>query len=47
MDKLKTYAKYAKNKWVWVIILGMAALIGGGTYSDQVTQALLVILGQA
>jgi hypothetical protein len=43
MDNLKTYAK---NKWVWVIILGAAALVGGGTYSDQVTQAILVILGQ-
>ena len=43
MERLK---KYAKNKWVWVICLAAAALVGGGTYSDQVAQAILVILGQ-
>lgn len=43
MEMLK---KYAKNKWVWVIALAVAALVGGGTYSDQVMQAILVILGQ-
>lgn len=37
---------YAKNKWVWVIALAVAALVGGGTYSDQVAQVILVILGQ-
>lgn len=42
MESLK---KYAKNKWVWVIALALVALVGG-TYPDQVTQAILVILGQ-
>jgi len=43
---METLKKYAKNKWVWVIALALAALVGGGTYSDQVSQAILVILGQ-
>jgi hypothetical protein len=43
MESLK---RYGKNKWVWVIVLALAALVGGGTYSDQVAQAILVILGQ-
>jgi hypothetical protein len=43
MESLK---KYAKNKWVIVIALALAALIGGGAYSDEVAQAILVILGQ-
>jgi len=38
--------KYAKNKWVWVIALALAALVGSGTYADQVAQVILVILGQ-
>ena len=44
MESLK---KYAKNKWVWVIVLALAALVGGGTYSDQVTQIILMLMGQA
>jgi hypothetical protein len=44
MESLK---KYAKNKWVWVIALAAAALVGGGTYSDQVTQVILMLMGQA
>ena len=43
MDTLK---RYAKNRWLWVIALALAALVGGGTYSDEVAQAILVILGQ-
>lgn len=44
MDVLK---KYAKNKWVWVIALALAALASGGAYSDQVTQIILMLMGQA
>jgi len=44
MEGLK---KYAKNKWLWVLLLSAAALIGGGTYSDQATQMILMLLGQA
>jgi hypothetical protein len=44
MESLK---KYAKNKWVWVIALAAAALVGGGAYSDQVTQVILILMGQA
>lgn len=43
---METFKKYVKNRWVWVIVLALAALVGGGTYSDQVAQAILVILGQ-
>jgi len=42
MDKVK---ELAKNKWVWIIALAAAALIGGGTWSDQITEAILSILG--
>ncbi len=38
--------KYLKNKWVIIIALALAALVGGGAYSDEVAQAILVILGQ-
>ncbi len=38
--------KYTKNKWMWVIALALVVLVGGGTYSDQVAQVILVILGQ-
>lgn len=44
MEKVK---KLAKNKWVWTIALAVAALVGGGTYSDQITQAILMLLGGA
>ncbi len=44
MEKVK---KLAKNKWVWILALAGAALAGGGTYSDQITQAILVLLGGA
>ncbi len=43
MDTLK---KLAKSKWTYVIALALAALISGGTYSDQIAQAILVVLGQ-
>lgn len=39
--------KLLKNKWVWVIALASAALVGGGTYSDQVAQIILMLLGSA
>ncbi len=45
MEKVK---KLAKNKWVWILALAAAALAGGGgAYSDQITQAILVLLGGA
>ncbi len=37
--------KLAKNKWVWVIALAVAALAGGGSYGDQITEVILSILG--
>jgi len=43
---METFKKYMKNRWVWIIALAVAALVSGGTYSEQVTQAILVILGQ-
>lgn len=42
MDRVK---KLAKNKWVWIIALAAAALAGGGTFGDQIAEAILSILG--
>lgn len=42
MDRVK---KLAKNKWVWIIALAAAALAGGGSYGDQITEVILSILG--
>jgi len=39
--------KILKNKWLWVLFLAAAALAGGSTYSDQVAQIILMLLGQA
>ena len=39
--------KLLKNKWLWVLALAAAALAGGGTYSDQIAQAILMLLGSA
>ena len=36
-----------KNKWLYVTILGLLALLGGGAYSEQVKDLLLVIAGGA
>lgn len=44
MEKAK---KLAKNKWVWIAALALAALGSGGAYSDQIAQAILVLLGGA
>ncbi len=44
MEKVKTLAK---NRWVWVIALAAVALASGGAYSDQLTQVILMIMGQA
>jgi len=37
--------KLLKNKWLYVVALGLVALLGGGAYSDQVKDLLLAILG--
>jgi len=42
---LETVKRVLKNKWVLVIVLGLAALLGGGTYSNQIKDLLLSILG--
>ena len=42
MDKLKSLTK---NKWVWIIALSLTALVGGRTLGDQITEAILAILG--
>lgn len=42
MDQVK---KLAKNKWVWIIALAVAALVGGGSYGDQIAEVILSILG--
>ena len=39
--------KFLKNKWLWVMFLAAAALAGGGTYSGQVQQIILMLLGSA
>jgi len=39
-------AKVLKSKWTYVIILATAGLLGGGAYSDQISQMILSILGQ-
>ena len=38
--------KYLKNKWTLVLLLALAGLISGGAYSDQITQAVLLLIGQ-
>lgn len=38
--------KYLKNKWTYVLLLALAGLISGGTYSDQIVQAILSLIGQ-
>ena len=35
-----------KNKWVYVIVLALLALVGGGTYASQIAELILKILGQ-
>jgi len=42
---LETAKRVLKNKWVLVIVLGFAALLSGGAYSDQIKNLLLSILG--
>jgi len=34
-----------KNKWLYVVVLGLASLVGGGAYSDKITELLLKLLG--
>lgn len=44
MERLK---KYAKNKWLWVMVIAAAALASGDAFSGgQFSQILLVLLGQ-
>lgn len=44
MEGLK---KYAKNKWVWVMVVAAAGLASGEAFSGgKFSQMLLIILGQ-
>lgn len=45
--QMESLRKYAKNRWVWVIALALAALASGEAFSGgQFSQILLVLMGQ-
>jgi len=39
-------AKLPKNKWVYVIALGLLAWAAGGPFADELAQVVLRLLGQ-
>lgn len=43
MNLKKPLAEYAKNKWLWIIVLSLVALFGGG--AEAVEALVLQILG--
>jgi hypothetical protein len=44
MERLK---KYAKNKWVWVMVVAAAGLASGEVFSGgKFSEVLLIILSQ-
>jgi len=49
MEALKKFAKkYAKNKWVWVMLVSIAGLVSDEVFlGGKFSQVLLIILGQA
>jgi hypothetical protein len=44
---METLKKYAKNKWVWVMVVAAAGLASGEVFSGgKFSDVLLIILGQ-
>ena len=38
--------KIIKSKWFYVIVLAVAGLVSGSAYGDQITRAIMSLLGQ-
>ena len=44
---METLKKYAKNKWVWVMVVAAAGFASGEVFSGgKFSDVLLIILGQ-
>jgi len=41
-DKMKSLLK---SKWLYIVVLGLLSLLGGGAYAEQIKQLLFSILG--
>ena len=48
MEALKNFArKYAKNKWLWILLVAIAGLLSDEVFlGGKFSQVLLIILGQ-